>query len=236
VSMVRTDTHSISTSLRQAQTPLWNTVDLDTGHGAGHFYPAPHRGVCNLPEIAWDLSRNRIYVAYADLQSSSILPNTDLFLQYADYNSQSMAWQPGNNGEPLETAQDSSTAQFMQAIAVDQASGNVAVGWYDGRNDTNNVTSHNTKVQYYAAVSRDRGISFGQPFQVTSGQSDSSLLDWNGLPSNQIGDFLDYTAVAYEGGVLYAAWADNANSPVPNFYNGHSYLDIYVAVGIPPCP
>ena len=234
--MVRTDTHSISTSLRQAQTPLWNTVDLDTGHGAGHFYPAPHRGVCNLPEIAWALSRNRIYVAYADLQSSSILPNTDLFLQYADYNSQSMAWQPGNNGEPLETAQDSSTAQFMQAIAVDQASGNVAVAWYDGRNDTLHDTLHNTKVQYYAAVSRNGGISFGQPFQLTPGQSDSSLLNWIGQYGSVVEDFLDYTAVAYVGGVLYAAWADNANSPVPNFSNGTSYLDIYVAFGIPPSP
>jgi hypothetical protein len=168
------------------------------------------------------------------MQSASHLPNTDVFVQYADYNSQSMTWHPANNGAPLES-QDSGTAQFMAAIAVDQATGNVAVGWYDGRSDPVN----NRKVQYYAAVSRDGGSTFGQNIQLTPGQSDASLLNWLGPnhPNNPaVYDFLDYTSVAYVGGVLYAAWADNANAPVANYSNGSSYLDIYLAFGIPPCP
>ena len=64
--------------------------------------------------------------------------------------------------------------------------------------------------------------------------SDSSLLDWQGPFGNTKRDFLDYTAVAYVGGVVYAAWADNANTPVSNFSGDTSQLDIYVGLGTPP--
>jgi hypothetical protein len=142
-----------------------------------------------------------------------------------------MTWIAANGGQPIES-QDGGTAQFMPAIAVEQGTGNVAVGWYDGRWDTIN----SRKVQYHAAVSRNGGVSFGQNLALTPSQSDASLLDWANLDPAYRPDFLDYTALAYVGGVLYAAWADNANSPVANFSNGTSYLDIYMALGIPPSP
>jgi hypothetical protein len=48
--------------------------------------------------------------------------------------------------------------------------------------------------------------------------------------------YLDYTGVVFHAGVLYAVWADNANSPVPNYSGDTSFLDIYIAVAIPPFP
>jgi hypothetical protein len=128
-----------------------------------------------------------------------------------------------NGGSAIDSP-DASTSQFLAAIAVDQTSGNVAVGWYDCRSD-----SSNQKVQYYAAVSRNGGLSFGQNFALTPGQSNANLLD-----SHNQEDFLDYTALAYVGGVLYAAWADNANTPVSNFSGDTTQLDIYVGLGTPP--
>ncbi len=58
-------------------------------------------------------------------------------------------------------------------------------------------------------------------------------LNWSGTKDSEAEDC---TALAYVDGVIYAARADNANSPVPNYSDGTSYLDIYMGSGTPPSP
>lgn len=103
-------------------------------------------------------------------------------------------------------------------IAVDQASGNVAVSWYDCRDDTNNV-----RTRVYAAVSTDGGQTFSPSFPLEPGSSSAA-----GVPLPRPYDYFDYTGLAYFGGYFYAAWADNSNSTGDN-PDGTSEMDIYVA-------
>ncbi len=217
--------------LATLQTVLWGTHSVENHYGY-NFDAAPNRGVCNQPEIAWDRARNGLYVAYTDLPSGNSMDNTDVYVAHADYATvaDSGLWQVSNQGGPVEQG-DNGATQFLQAIAVDQGSGNVAVGWYDGRAG---VPTDYYVLQYYAAISTDGGATFGQNFPLTSGISDAHILSY---PSNPYpDDFDDYTALAYVDGVLYAAWADNADSPVPNYSDGTSYLDIYMGSGTPPSP
>src|SRR5205814_2087096 len=64
--------------------------------------------------------------------------NTDVFLRYSDNDGQS--WSP-----PTRVNDDSTlNSQFFPRIAVDPVTGNVAVSWYDARNDTG-VTGNGSK-------------------------------------------------------------------------------------------
>ena len=107
---------------------------------------------------------------------------------------------------------------------MDQTSGQVAVSWYDCRADTNNV-----KTRFYAAVSLDGGEHFSKNIQLEAGQSDATMT-W---PPDY--DYFDYTGLAYHGGILYPAWADNSNVPsgnpdFPDFCGSctNRQMDIYV--------
>jgi hypothetical protein len=234
-----TDFGSTAGVVANLLTYMWNkggAQDPDP-NTTGTFTPAPIRGVYNEPEIAWDFARNKIYVTYTDFRTSATWPDTDVYVAYAAYNSQGMSWTVANSGAPVNPLNDGAT-HFMGAIAVDQDSGKVAVGWYDGRCDTANHQA----LEYYAALSTNGGISFGANWPLTPGpnwpltpgESNANVLNWgNGAAKD---DLLDYTAMAYAGGVLYAVWADNANFPAQNSSGTTDFLDIYMAFGVPPSP
>jgi uncharacterized protein (DUF2141 family) len=92
----------------------------------------------------------------------------------------------------------------LPALAVDQTSGNLAITWYDARNDP-----ANTAVQYFGTVSTNGGVTFLPNVQISSGQTDSSTAN-NGIG---IGD---YTRVAFDNNVFYPMWADNSSSLTDN--------------------
>ena len=79
----------------------------------------------------------------------------------------------GNSGatwsKPVVVNDDGgSNSQFLPAIAVDPSTGNVAVSWYDARNDP-----ANTKTQFFAALSNNGGASFLPNVQVGEGTSNA---------------------------------------------------------------
>ncbi|HZR19299.1 MAG TPA: sialidase family protein [Verrucomicrobiae bacterium] len=184
------------------------------------YLPAlPYRGVNAEPGLAWDRTggqyNGRLYMVYTD-RPDTTSANTDIYVIYST--DQGITWSPR-----LKVNNDSTSAsQFLPRIAVDQTSGNVAVSWYDCRDDT-----ANKKTKFYAAVSSDGALTFSPNVLLESGQSDANLtthaLQW-------AQDYLDYTGLAYYGGYFYSAWADNSNTTADNqdFLQGNNEMEIYM--------
>jgi hypothetical protein len=63
------------------------------------------------------------------------------------------------------------TLQVMPAATIDPTNGNIAVTWYDNREGGVNG-SGNWLLDVYAAVSPDRGLTFGQDFKVSDSPFD----------------------------------------------------------------
>jgi hypothetical protein len=193
----------------------WGPVVRVTGSNVGGMFPIPpqaNRTIDTEPKLDWDRSggkyNGRVYMSYTDSGGAS-RPNTDIYLVYSD--DDGATW-----SNPLRVNDDQGTnSQFLPSIAVDQSTGNVAVSWYDARNDPNNV-----KVQLFAAISNDGGTSFLPNVELSNGQTDATNPMLSGVAkANQLGD---YTTTAFAGGVFYPIWTDNSpllggNPNLPEF-------------------
>ena len=124
-------------------------------------------------------------------------------------------------------------SQFMPKIALDPTTGNVAVAWYDCRNDlgagrpgdTNGIPNDDAMI--YAAVSTDGAVTFGPNVRVAAMVSNSADAHW-GL------DFGDYAGLAFQAGSFYPVWADNSNSTRDNPDGRLHEMDVYTArVAVP---
>src|SRR5204863_428552 len=88
---------------------------------------------------------------------------------------------PENVPSPGNGDYDDSTtnSQFNPAIALDQTSGNVAISWYDTRNDLGSGGSGDTDgipnndFQVWATDSANGGTTFAPNFQVSAGTSNA---------------------------------------------------------------
>jgi hypothetical protein len=158
-------------------------------------------GITAAAGVARDRSngphRGRVYLVYTDAPSAGS-PATTIMLRYSD----DIA---GNQWSvPVKVNDDTGGAShFFPAIAVDPTSGNVAVGWYDTRNDPANVTT-----QYFVALSSDGGRTFRASLLVSSGSTDATdprLTDFG--KTYQYGS---YTSLAFFGGVVNPVWTDNS--------------------------
>ena len=113
--------------------------------------PFPNYPINAAADMAWDRSggvhNGRVYLTYTD-RPSLFSNDTNIFVRYSDNNG--TTW-----SAPVQVNSVSTGNQFWPSIAVDQTTGNVAVVWYDPRNDPGN-----TRVQLYAAVSDDGGANF----------------------------------------------------------------------------
>src|SRR5882724_2795025 len=123
----------------------------------------------------------RIYVAFAD--QADLTPgsanaadhdNTDIFVIASD--DRGLTWN-ALGAAPVRVNHDGGiNSQFHAWMDVDQRSGNVAVSWYDARNDTGagsgdtNGTA-NDDVQRWASVSFDSGRTFPSNVQISDGAS-----------------------------------------------------------------
>jgi hypothetical protein len=203
---------------------IWANVDAD-GLGSGGFgaqititdtnvggfrhIPAQsQRSVDAEGNIAYDLSngphRGRVYLVYTDAPSASS-DDLNIFLRHSDDNG--TTW-----SAPLRVNDDTGTnSQFFSSIAVDAVTGNVALSWYDCRNDPGSGAGDtdgkpNDDVEVFATVSTDGGTSVLPNVQVAAGPSTTT--------SNHNGgnDFGDYMYVAFHNNVFFPVWVDNSST------------------------
>jgi hypothetical protein len=146
----------------------------------------------------------------------------DIMVQYSD-----------NDGATWSTAvrvnDDTGTnSQFNPRMSLDPTTGNIAVAWYDARNDhgDNGPGDTNGRVNddamIYGSVSKDGGVTFATNTRISKGVSNSADAN-NGI------DFGDYEGLAFYGGVYFYVWADNSNSTGDNPNGTLNELDIYTA-------
>jgi hypothetical protein len=196
-------------------------VSDDPVSGGDYVIPAqPDRGIWMGLSAAVDLTEGahagRIYVAFADQgdldgDAATGHDDTDIFVIASDDGG--LSWDAlgdapaavGADQNLIRVNDDSGTAsQFFAWLDVDQTTGNVAVSWYDARNDA----ADNDDVQYFAAFSTDGGASWSSNVQVSDGTSNGAAA----------GDFNlgDYTGLAFEDGIIHTTWSDNSNSTGDN--------------------
>jgi hypothetical protein len=181
----------------------------DTHVGGFDFIPPqPDRSVDAEPGLAWDRTNGphhgRVYLVYT-LEHPNESNNVDIYARFSD--DDGATW-----NSPVRVNDDNTkNSQFLPKIALDPTSGNLAVVWYDSRNDlgaggpgdTDGVP--NDDAQFWGAFSTDGGRTFTTNSQISAGTSNSHDSG-NGI------DYGDYTGLSFYGGSAHPAWADNSNS------------------------
>lgn len=199
----------------------------DTHVGGFDFIrPQPDRSVDAEPGLAWDRTggahNGRVYLVYTN-EHPNESDDTDIFVRYSDDNG--ATWSDG-----VRVNDDRTTnSQFLPKISLDPTTGNIAVVWYDSRNDlglggagdTDGIA--NDDAQFWGAFSTDGGLSFTLNIQISAGTSNSHVS------GNHI-DYGDYTGLSFVGGLAHPAWSDNSNSTGDNPDGALLKLDIYTAV------
>ena len=108
---------------------------------------------------------------------------------------------------------------LLDTVAWDlciDASGNIAVAWYDCRN-----SPANNRVEVWGTISTNGGASYLPEVKISAGSTSGVGLG-NG---NELGDYL---GLDFYNGVFRPCWADDSNSTGDN-PNGTSELDYYTA-------
>jgi hypothetical protein len=190
----------------------------------------PDRSIDAEASLAWDRSggahNGRVYLVWTQ-QTPNQSDNDDIMLQHSDDN--------GTTWSPAVKLNDDHTAnsQYDPAIALDESSGDVAVSWYDTRNDLGTGGSGDTDgipnddFQIWATDSATGGATFAPNFRVSRGTS-------NAIDANSFFDVGDYTHAAFVAGLFWPAWSDNSNSTGDNPDGTLHQLDLYTArVSIP---
>ncbi|MDB5304830.1 MAG: hypothetical protein JWM97_2379 [Phycisphaerales bacterium] len=185
------------------------------------------RGIDAETGLVYDSSggpfTGRAYLVYTD-ETPAASGNTDIYLRYSDNNGKSWS-------NPIRVNDDSTlNSQFLPRIALDNSTGNLAVGWYDARNDlgaggpgdTNKIP--NDDAQYFATLVTPlaNGVSVAPNQQISAGTSNASHAN------NSI-DLGDYTGLDFLNGVIHPLWFDNSNSTGDNPDGALKNLDVYTA-------
>jgi hypothetical protein len=191
----------------------------------------PDRTIDAEANLAWDRSggahHGRVYLVWTQ-ESPNGSNNTDIELQYSD--DSGATW-----SSPAVKLNDDNTvnSQYLPAIALDQTTGNVALSWYDTRNDLGAGGSGDTDgipnddFQIWATYSTNGGATFVPNFRVSQGTS-------NAIDANDPLDVGDYTRAAFVGGTFWPAWSDNSNSAGGNPDGTLHQFDLYAAkISIP---
>jgi BNR/Asp-box repeat len=194
--------------------------------GGFDFIPAqPDRSVDAEVGLAWDRTggphAGRVYMVNTAEQPNES-NNTDIYVRHSDDN--------GATWSAAVRVNDDNTAnsQFLPKISLDPTTGNLAVVWYDSRNDlgsggpgdTNGIP--NDDAQFWGAFSANGAASFARNIQISAGTSNSHDSR-NGI------DYGDYTGLSFYGGIAHPAWSDNSDSTGNNPDGALHQLDIYTA-------
>jgi hypothetical protein len=198
--------------------------------GFDFIAPQPDRSVDAEPGLAWDRTGGahdgRVYLLYTD-EVKNESDNTDIELRHSDDN--------GSTWSNAVRVNDDHTvnSQFLPKISLDPTTGNIAMVWYDSRNDLGTGGSGDTDgianddAQFWGAFSTDGGVSVTPNIRISAGTSNSHDSG-NGI------DYGDFTGLSFFGGVAHPAWSDNSNSTGTNPDGALHQLDIYTAaVNVP---
>src|SRR2546426_4563759 len=185
----------------------------DPVSGGTYKIPAqPDRGIWMGLSADVDRSssahRGRLYVAFADQGTSH--DDTDIFVIFSDDHGARWSSRVRVNDDAANAS------QFFSWLDVDQSTGNVALSWYDTRND---VATGNDDVQYFMAYSKDGGVTWSRNLQVSDGSSNAHAAGGFNLG--------DYTGLAYVDGVIHMVWSDNSNSTNDNVDGTRHAMDTY---------
>lgn len=212
---------------------------LDGTDGDYEIPAQPERGIWMGLSFDVDNStgpnRGRLYIAFVDQfdQDGSNLTghtDTDVFVVASDNDGRTWDALTGSadrvNANATLNPNAASIAlvkvndgvgasQFFSWLDVDDSTGNLAVGWYDTRDDNDNVQSGgelnavaNDEVFYYAAYSVAGGLSWSSDIRVSDGLSSAFVVD--GV------HYGDYTGLVFADGTIHMTWADNSNSTGDN--------------------
>ncbi len=198
-----------------------------TNVGGFDLLPAqPQRSVDAETGLAWDrtggTNDDRVYLVYTD-ETPAESNDFDIVVRTSDDDG-------ANWSAPVQVNDDAGTnSQMLPKIALDQTNGDVAVTFYDARNDTGGGPSAtdidgtaNNDVTLFATWSLNGGANWAANVAVADAPTDG--YDTNG--GQELGD---YTGSAFHGGVLYPSWADSSNSTGDNPDGTQATLDVYVA-------
>ena len=192
--------------------------------------PQPDRSVDAEVGLAWDRTggahNGRVYAVYTKEQKNES-DDMDIYVRYSD--DDGATWSEGVRVNDDNTQ----NSQFLPKISLDQTTGNIAVVWYDSRNDLGTGGAGDTDgipnddAQVWGAFSTNGGTSFTPNIQISAGTSNSH-------DSGNAIDYGDYTGLSFFGGLAHPAWADNSNSTGNNPDGTLHQLDIYTAaVAVP---
>ncbi|MBN2560798.1 MAG: right-handed parallel beta-helix repeat-containing protein [Phycisphaerae bacterium] len=185
-------------------------VVQDTLVGYSYCIPAmPRNKIGSVPTVAVDRSGGpydgRIYVAYTVVGGE--WPNdqydTDIELAFLNQNEWDERPQQWHHVEVHGAADGAS--QFLPWLNVDQVTGQVAVVWYDTRDDPGMK-----EVRVYLALSSDGGESWDSD-PISDGQSEQSEPDSDEPYVHWYNNFREYIGLAIHDSVAHAVWADNSD-------------------------
>ncbi len=202
------------------------TFVTETHVGGFDFIPAQQdRSVDAEPGLAWDRTggphAGRVYLVYTREQPNES-DNTDIYLRHSDDGG--VTW----SGAVRVNDDVTANSQFLPKISLDPTTGDIAVVWYDSRNDlgtggpgdTDGIP--NDDAEFWGAFSTDGGASFISNIQISAGTSNSHDSG-NGI------DYGDYSGLSFYRGIAHPAWSDNSNSTGNNPDAALHQLDIYTA-------
>jgi hypothetical protein len=167
-------------------------------------------------------NRGSIYVAWAETTNHR---NADIFVEKLP---------PPNGGNPQHSSpvkvnnDGSGTDQFFPWLSVDPSNGWVEVGFYDRRDDPNDLLNN-----MYLARSTDGGATFGENTRVSAVSSDPRVQSQVG---GAFGGFIglgDYLGLVATRGKAHMFWADTRRGKQDVFYG---QVDFSSAPPPPPPP
>jgi hypothetical protein len=181
--------------------------------------------------LAYDRSggvlNGRVHVVYTDAPSTSS-NDTNIFTRFST--DDGATWSAA-----IRINDDAGTnSQFLPRVALDQTTGNIAVSWYDSRNDTGMGSPGDTNgianddAQLFATFSTDGGSTFAANLKISTGTSNSAASEPPGPCCRPLG-YGDYAGLAFHNGSFYPGWADNSNSTGDNPDGSLSKFDVYTA-------
>jgi hypothetical protein len=192
-----------------------------TNVGGFDYIPAQsERSIDAEAGVVWDATggpfNNRIYLVYTD---ETVNENNDTDILMRTSTDDGATW-----SAPVRVNDDATTrSQFLPYVALDPATGVVAVGFHDCRNDDGvSGTNHipNDDAEYYGTFSTDGGVTWAPNMRLSGGFS-------NATDSNNGIDYGDYVGLSALMGKFYTVWADNANCDGTNPDGTLHEFDLY---------